>query len=82
MYAGFFSSHARNTEFALEKAVRHGIKQYVILGAGMGTYAFRKPKIMEHLEIFEVNLSHYKNLYLIDLPSWDGNILQNYISFL
>ena len=42
-------------EEALEKAVRQGVKQYVILGAGLDTFAFRKPEMMEHLEVFEVD---------------------------
>src|SRR5271157_3442567 len=54
-YAGLFSSRARYAEDALEKAVRQGVKQYVILGAGMDTFAFRQPKMMEHLEVFEVD---------------------------
>jgi O-methyltransferase involved in polyketide biosynthesis len=32
-YAGIFSSRARYAEDALEKAVKQGVKQYVILGA-------------------------------------------------
>jgi methyltransferase (TIGR00027 family) len=54
-YAGLFSSHARYAEDALEKAVRQGVKQYVILGAGMDTFAFRRPEMMKHLEVFEVD---------------------------
>jgi len=53
-YAGLFSSRARYAEDALEKAVRQGVKQYVILGAGMDTFAFRRPEIMEHWGVFEV----------------------------
>ena len=53
--AGAVSSRARYVEDALEKAIRQGVKQYVILGAGMDTFAFRKPEMMEHLEVFEVD---------------------------
>jgi len=48
-------SRARYTEDTLEKAFRQGVKQYVILGAGMDTFAFRKPEMMGHLEVFEVD---------------------------
>ncbi len=48
-------SRARYTEETLEKAVLQGVKQYVILGAGMDTFAFRRPEMMEHLEVFEVD---------------------------
>ena len=36
-YAGLFSSRARYAEDALETAIKQGVKQYVILGAGMET---------------------------------------------
>ena len=48
-------SRARYAEDALEKAVSQGVKQYVILGAGMDTFAFRQPKMMKKLEVFEVD---------------------------
>jgi methyltransferase (TIGR00027 family) len=48
-------SRAQYAEDALEKAVKQGVTQYVILGAGMDTFAFRKPEMMKHLEVFEVD---------------------------
>jgi methyltransferase, putative, TIGR00027 family len=48
-------SRAKYTEDILEKAVRKGVKQYVILGAGLDTFAFRRPELMEQLEVFEVD---------------------------
>ncbi len=48
-------SRARYTEDTLEEAFRQGVKQYVILGAGMDTFAFRRPKMLEELEVFEVD---------------------------
>jgi methyltransferase (TIGR00027 family) len=48
-------SRARYTEDTLENAIRQGVKQYVILGAGMDTFAFRRPELMERLEVFEVD---------------------------
>ena len=47
-------SRARYVEDTLEKAVRQGVKQYIILGAGMDTFAFRRRELMEFLEVFEV----------------------------
>lgn len=47
-------SRARLAEDALEEAVRRGIGQYVILGAGMDTFAFRRPD-MERLRVFELD---------------------------
>ena len=48
-------SRARYTEDTLEKAIRRGVKQYVILGAGMDTFAFRRSELMERLEVFEID---------------------------
>lgn len=48
-------SRARYTEDTLEKAIKQGVKQYVILGAGMDTFAFRRPDLMERLEVFEID---------------------------
>ena len=66
-------SRARYTEDALEKAVKQGVKQYVILGAGMDTFAFRRPELMERLEVFEVDhpaTQNFKLLRLADL-GWE-----------
>ena len=52
---GVFISRARYAEDSLEKAVKQGVKQYVILGAGMDTFAFRRPEMMAKLEVFEID---------------------------
>jgi methyltransferase (TIGR00027 family) len=46
---------ARYTEAILEEAVSAGVQQYVILGAGMDTFALRRPDILERLSVFEVD---------------------------
>ncbi len=48
-------SRARYTEACLEEAVRQGVAQYVILGAGLDTFAFRKPGLLKKLHVFEVD---------------------------
>ncbi len=48
-------SRARYTEDTLDKAVKQGVKQYVILGAGLDTFAFRRPEMLEQLQVFEVD---------------------------
>jgi len=60
-------SRARYTEDALEKAVTQGVKQYVILGAGMDTFAFRRPEMMDCLEVFEVDHPATQNFKLLRL---------------
>ena len=46
---------SRYTEDSLEEAVGQGVKQYVILGAGFDTFAFRRPEILDRLQVFEVD---------------------------
>ena len=48
-------SRSRYTEDSLEEAVSQGVQQYVILGAGMDTFAFRRPDMVEQLQVFEVD---------------------------
>lgn len=47
---------ARYAEQALEAAVRDGITQYVIIGAGLDSFALRRPDLMKHLQVFEIDL--------------------------
>ncbi len=45
----------RYTEDALEAAVARGIHQYVILGAGMDSFALRQPAFARGVEVIEVD---------------------------
>ncbi len=49
-------SRARFTEDNLEEAVKkQRVQQYVILGAGLDTFAFRRPDMVNQLRVFEVD---------------------------
>jgi len=48
-------SRARYAEDNLEDSVEQGVRQYVILGAGMDTFAFRRLDMNGQLQIFEVD---------------------------
>ena len=49
-------SRARYTEDILEAAVRQQeVEQYVILGAGLDTFALRRPDLVARLQVFEVD---------------------------
>jgi methyltransferase (TIGR00027 family) len=48
-------ARARYTEDKLEETVGQGVQQYVILGAGMDTFAFRHPEMLDKLQVFEVD---------------------------
>ncbi len=46
---------ARYAEDALVEAVGRGVRQYVIVGAGMDSFALRRPSFAHDVEIFEVD---------------------------
>lgn len=46
---------ARFIEDTVEEQVKQGVTQYVILGAGLDTFAQRRPEIASHLQVFEVD---------------------------
>lgn len=46
---------ARYAEQALERTVELGIRQYVIIGAGMDSFAFRRPDLLQRIEAFEID---------------------------
>ena len=46
---------AAYTEKALKATILTGTKQYVILGAGMDTFAFREPEFLAKYRVFEVD---------------------------
>lgn len=48
-------SRACYAEERLEMALKAGVKQYVIIGAGMDTFAWRRPDLLDSLDIFEVD---------------------------
>jgi methyltransferase (TIGR00027 family) len=45
----------RYAEDELTSAVERGTRQYVLLGAGLDSFAYRKPDLRERLRIFEVD---------------------------
>jgi methyltransferase (TIGR00027 family) len=48
-------SRARYAEDSLAAAIRVGVRQYIILGAGLDTFAFRHLDVMDELQVFEVD---------------------------
>lgn len=51
----FVTARSRFAEDALHFAVRHGTGQYVVLGAGLDTFAFRSTYPEDVLRVFEVD---------------------------
>src|SRR5262249_11949623 len=52
---GRFLIRARYTEEKLDGAIRAGIDQYVILGAGLDSFAWRRPDVAGRLTVFEID---------------------------
>src|SRR5215467_12312773 len=46
---------ARFTEDIVEQAVASGIRQYLILGAGLDSFAYRRGDMLSRLRVFEVD---------------------------
>lgn len=51
----FAVARSRLVEDELEKAVSLGVRQFVILGAGMDTFAYRNPYASQGLKVFEID---------------------------
>jgi len=52
-FRGFMAARSRYTEDGLTEAVANGLMQYVVLGAGLDTFAYRNP--FPALRVFEVD---------------------------
>src|SRR5271169_5540690 len=52
-FRAFMAARSRYAEDELARAVAHGVRQYVVLGAGLDTFAYRNPH--PGLRVFEVD---------------------------
>lgn len=50
-----FALRSRYAEDELATAVQHGISKYVILGAGLDSFAYRRPDALRALRVYEVD---------------------------
>lgn len=48
-------TRSRYLEDEVDQAIRRGVSQYVILGAGLDSFAYRRPDLAKTLNIFEVD---------------------------
>ena len=46
---------SRMTEDQLQASVRQGVNQYVLLGAGLDSFAYRRPASLEYVSVFEID---------------------------
>ncbi|HEY2322329.1 MAG TPA: class I SAM-dependent methyltransferase, partial [Thermoanaerobaculia bacterium] len=70
-------ARARFIEDLVAEQAAHGVAQYVILGAGLDTFAQRSPEVASRLRVFEVDRpepQEWKRQRLLDLgfgiPEW------------
>ncbi|MFE7403618.1 class I SAM-dependent methyltransferase [Streptomyces sp. NPDC057557] len=70
-------ARARFIEDLVAEQAGHGVAQYVVLGAGLDTFAQRRPEIASRLRVFEIDqpgTQAWKRQRLIDLgygiPDW------------
>lgn len=78
--SGFRASmvaRARYIDDLITEQTRHGVAQYVVLGAGLDTFAQRRPQIAARLQVFEIDqpdTQAWKRRRLIELgysiPDW------------
>jgi methyltransferase (TIGR00027 family) len=54
-FSRWVCARARFTEDLVEESMREGTGQYVILGAGLDSFAYRRPDLADRLSIFEVD---------------------------
>ncbi len=76
-YRAAIVGRARFIEDLVSEQAGYGVAQYVILGAGLDTFAQRRPEIASHLRVFEVDrpgAQAWKRQRLIELgfgiPEW------------
>src|SRR5437867_9656572 len=50
-----FAVRSRLAEDSLAEATQRGVRQYVVLGAGLDTFAYRNPHLSGSLRVFEVD---------------------------
>jgi methyltransferase (TIGR00027 family) len=53
--ASILLSRAKYAEECLEKSLESGVCQYVMLGAGLDSFAYRRPELVEKLNLFEID---------------------------
>lgn len=55
-------ARARFSEDTLHAAIARGVRQYVIVGAGLDTFALRQPELADRLTVFELDHPASQNL--------------------
>lgn len=75
-------SRSRYAEDMLELSIKHGVRQYVILGAGFDTFAFRNNDLLKYIDVFEIDHPATQKLKLekIKKAGWEKPERLHFIS--
>src|SRR5262245_14747216 len=68
----WFALRRRFVEDRLAQAARRGIRQYVIVGAGLDTFAWRQPEFAQGMRIFAVD--HVTSLAWTQVRFWERGL--------
>jgi methyltransferase (TIGR00027 family) len=77
---GAFVLRSRYAEDCLKDVVLRGIRQYLILGAGLDTFAYRQPQSAHELTIYEVD-HHITQQWKYERLAAAGIALPDYLQF-
>ena len=68
----FFALRSRFAEDRLAEAAARGVRQYLIVGAGLDTFAWRQPEYAQNMKIFAVD--HITTLALTQVMFWERGL--------
>ena len=68
----FFALRSRFAEDRLAEAAARGVRQYVIVGAGLDTFAWRQPDYAQNMKIFAVD--HIATLAWTQVMFWERGL--------
>jgi methyltransferase (TIGR00027 family) len=74
-------TRTRYTEDALQAAVTHGVRQYVLIGAGFDSFSLRRPAFAANLQIFEIDFPATQRLKIERIAAC-GMVLPDSVHFI
>jgi O-methyltransferase involved in polyketide biosynthesis len=69
-------ARSRYAEDVLAKVAKQGVRQYVIIGAGLDSFALRRPDSLGHLQTFEVDSPARRVALLEAAPGGHDSIVE------
>lgn len=79
--AGSILARARYVENRLAEAMQKGARQYVILGAGLDTFAYRRQDPKDYIKVYEIDLASTQHIKK-QLLAGAGLPIPDYLRFL